>query len=192
MDHENRMATLMVEANPIERVESLQRLLDAEPLTTEEVEDACRALASEKSATVQALYWELLERTAPSALALDLALNCIMDPAAPNRSEAVRYLRFCFPDRLPGLIEAFRRDPDEDLRYQLSEFLRDSDIEGAVDMKIGMLTNASHARREALTSEIAELGNFRQLEELRRLDRLSGGNSVFAAAAQLLAARIDT
>ncbi len=81
------------------------------------------------------------------------------NPCAPNRGEAVRYLRLCFPDRLPGLLEAFARDPDEEMRYQLSEFLRDSDQEAAVGMKIGMLGNASPERQELLINEIAELGN---------------------------------
>jgi hypothetical protein len=43
--------------------------------------------------------------------------------------------------------------------------------------------------QESLVCEIAELGNLYHLEALRGLDQLSGGNSVFARAAALLAAR---
>jgi len=112
-----------------------------------------------------------------------------MNPSAPNRGEAIRYLRLCFPDRLPGLMDSFARDPDEDLRYQLSEFVRDSDPDAAVGMKIGMLKNASPAMQETLVNEIAEQGNLWHLEGLHGLDEMAGGNSPFARAAELLAKR---
>lgn len=115
-----------------------------------------------------------------------------MNPSAPNRGEAVRYLRICFPDRLPGLLEAFARDPDEEMRYQLSEFLRDSDQDAAVGMKIGMLGKASPEKQEVLIKEIAELGNLWHLEGLQGLDNLAGGRSVFARAAELLSKRTKT
>jgi hypothetical protein len=86
-------------------------------------------------------------------------------------------------------LDAFARDPDEELRYQLTEFVRDSDMEAAVGMKINMLKEASPALQESLVREIAELGNLNHLEALRGLDQLSGGNSVFGRAAELLAAR---
>ena len=85
---------------------------------------------------------------------------CIMNPTASNRGEAVRYLRKCFPDRLPALLEAFAKDADEELRYQLSEFLRDSDQDAAVGMKIGMLKTASPEKQEVLINEIAELATW--------------------------------
>ena len=114
-----------------------------------------------------------------------------MNPSCPNRGEAVRYLRICFPDRLPALQEAFAKDPDEELRYQLSEFLRDSDQDAAVGMKIGMLKNATPALRETLVKEIAELGNLFHLEALQGLHAVNGGgeDSPFARAASLLAKR---
>jgi hypothetical protein len=162
------------------------------PLPAGEIEDLCRVLAAETDPVERRRYWSLLQQSAPSSKALDLALDCIMNPSAPNRGEAVRYLRLCFPDRLPGLLDSFARDPDEELRYQLSEFLRDSDQEAAVGMKIGMLGKASPERQEVLINEIAELGNQWHLEGLNGLDNLSGGNSVFARAAQLLAKRTKT
>jgi len=188
MNQENRVAAI-VAAHPAERAESLRLLLDKAPLAPNEIDDVCHALAGEANPAMQTLYWRLLERSVPSSRPLDLALSCIMNPAALNRGEAVRYLRFCFPDRLPALLEAFARDPDEELRYQLSEFLKDSDVEAAVGMKIGMLADASTEKQEILIAEIAELGNLWHLEALRGLDQLSGGNSAFDRAAQLLAAR---
>ena len=189
MNQENRVAALVSQTASAQRTEAFERLLDAPPLTPAEVSDLCGSLSAETDRGVHRLFWKLLERSAPSAEALDLALNSIMNPAASNRGEAVRYLRFCFPDRLPALLDAFARDPDEELRYQLSEFVRDSDIEAAVGMKINMLQHASPAMQESLVREIAELGNLYHLEALRGLDQLSGGASVFARAAALLAAR---
>jgi predicted house-cleaning noncanonical NTP pyrophosphatase (MazG superfamily) len=189
MNHENRVAALVSQTASAERTEAFERLLDAPPLTPAETSDLCGFLAAETDRGAQGIFWKLLDRSAPSAQALDLALNGIMNPAASNRGEAVRYLRFCFPDRLPALLDAFARDPDEEVRYQLSEFVRDSDMEAAVGMKIKMLRQASPALQEKLVSEIAEFGNLNHLEALRGLDQLSGVHSVFARAAELLAAR---
>lgn len=162
---------------------------DATALPPSQIEALCRTLADETDPAKQRHYWRLLQQSAPSSKALDLALDSIMNPALPNRGEAVRYLRICFPDRLPGLLEAFARDPDEEMRYQLSEFLRDSDQDAAVGMKIGMLDKATPERQEQLIKEIAELGNLWHLEGLQGLDNLAGGNSVFSRAAELLAKR---
>ncbi len=189
MNHENRVAALVSQTASAQRIQAFERLLDAPPLSAAEVSDLCGSLSDEPDPGAQHLFWKLLDRSPPSAQALDLALNSIMNPAASNRGAAVRYLRFCFPDRLPALLAAFARDPDEELRYQLTEFLRDSDMEAAVGMKINMLKAASPALQESLVGEIAQLGNLNHLEALRGLDQLSGGNSVFARAAQLLAAR---
>jgi len=164
----------------------------ATPVPPAQIEALCHTLAAETDPAKQKFYWSLLQESAPSSKALDFALQSIMNPSAPNRGEAVRYLRLCFPDRLPGLLEAFARDPDEEMRYQLSEFLRDSDEEAAVGMKIGMLGNSSPARQEVLIQEIAELGNLFHLEGLHGLDNLAGGGSVFARAAELLAKRTNT
>ena len=167
-------------------------LPDVAPVLPNQIETLCRALAGEKDPTKQQKYWLLLQQSAPSSKALDFALTCLMNPDAPNRGQAVRYLHICFPDRLPGLLEAFSKDPDEDLRYELSEFLRDSDQDAAVGMKIGMLKNASPQREQILLHEIAELGNLFHLEGLQGLDMVAGGNSVFARAAELLTARTGT
>ena len=165
---------------------------DATPVPPSQIDNLCRTLAAETDPAKQRQYWSLLQQSAPSSKALDLALECIMNPCAPNRGEAIRYLRICFPDRLPGLLEAFARDPDEELRYQLSEFLRDSDQDAAVGMKIGMLGKASPEKQEALIKEIAELGNLFHLEALTGLDNLAGGDSVFSRAAALLSKRTKT
>ena len=89
-------------------------------------------------------------------------------------------------------MDSFARDPDENLRYQLSEFVRDSDPDAAVGMKISMLKNASPTMQETLIIEIAEQGNLWHLEGLHGLDKLAGGRSVFARAADLLARRTRT
>jgi hypothetical protein len=164
---------------------------DAVPVTPAQIEQLCSALAAEPDPVKQRHYWALLQQSAPSSKALDLALTCIMNPSAPNRGEAVRYLRICFPDRLPALHQAFAKDPDEDLRYQLSEFLRDSDQDAAVGMKIGMLKTATPAMQETLVKEISELGNLFHLEALQGLSAIAGGSndSPFARAASLLAQR---
>ena len=164
---------------------------DAAPLPPGEIERVCSALAADPDPVKQRQYWLLLQQSAPSSKALDLALATIMNPSAPNRGQAVRYLHICFPDRLPGLLEAFAKDPDEDLRYQLSEFLRDSDQDAAVGMKIGMLKTASPEMQEVLIPEIAELGSLVHLEGLHGLSLLAGGDqdSAFARAAKLLAQR---
>jgi hypothetical protein len=154
-----------------------------------DLDHLCRTLIDETDPTKQKHYWSLLQRSAPFSKALDFALQTIMTPSAPNRGEAVRYLRLRFPDRLPGLLDAFARDPDEELRYQLSEFVRDSDQDAAVGMKIGMLGKATSEKQELLIKEIAELGNLWHLEGLHGLDNLAGGNSIFARAAELLAKR---
>jgi len=159
------------------------------PVPPNQIEPLCHALASEQDPGLQRHYWSLLQQSPPSSKALDLALDSIMNPGAPNRGEAVRYLRLCFPDRLPGLMDSFARDPDENLRYQLSEFVRDSEPDAAVGMKIGMLKNASPAMQEVLVNEIAEQGNLWHLEGLQGLDELAGGHSAFARAAELLARR---
>jgi hypothetical protein len=164
---------------------------DVTPVPPAQVENICRTLAAETDRARQRHYWTLLQQSEPSSKALDLALNCIMNPSAPNRGEAIRYLHICFPDRLPGLLEAFAKDPDEDVRYQLSEFLRDSDQDAAVGMKIGILKTASSSMQETLIQEIAELGNLFHLEALQGLNTLAGGrdDSAFARAAELLAKR---
>jgi hypothetical protein len=167
-------------------------LTDTTSVPASQIENLCQTLAAETDPVQQRHCWNLLQHSAPSSKALDLALDCIMKPSAQNRGEAVRYLRICFPDRLPGLLEAFARDPDEELRYQLSEFLRDSDQDAAVGMKIGMLGQATPEKQELLIKEIAELGNLFHLEGLNGLDNLAGGDSVFARAAALLAKRTKT
>ncbi len=156
---------------------------------TSQIEQLCRALASEPDPAQQRHYWSVLQQSAPSSKALDLALDCLMNPRAANRGEAIRYLHLCFPDRLPGLLDSFARDPDEEVRYQLSEFVGDSDPDAAVGMKIGMLKNANASLQEILIQEIAEHGNLFHLEGLHGLDDLAGGHSVFARAAELLAKR---
>ena len=174
--------------NPVNQVP----VSDPTPVPPSQIENLCRTLAAETDPVKQRHHWSLLQQSAPSSKALDLALNCIMNPSAPNRGEAVRYLRICFPDRLPGLLEAFARDPDEGLRYQLSEFLRDSDQDAAVGMKIGMLSKATPKKQEVLIKEIAELGNLFHLEALNGLDNLAGSDSVFSRASALLAKRTKT
>jgi hypothetical protein len=164
---------------------------ESTPVPRGQIEEICRVLAAETDPTRQRHYWTLLQKGEPSSRALDLALSCIMNPSAPNRGEAVRYLRLCFPDRLPALLDAFAKDPDEQLRYQLSEFLRDADQDAAVGMKIGLLKNASPALQEKLIAEIAELGTLFHLEALQGLKELTGGGdqSAIARAADLLAKR---
>ena len=161
------------------------------PVPPGQIERLCEALTAETDPALQRRFWELLRESAPSSKALDLALNHIMNPSAPNRGEAVLYLRRCFPDRLPALQEAFSKDPDEDLRYELSEFLRDSDQDAAVGMKINMLRTASAPMQERLIAEIAELGSLVHLEALHGLNELAGGgtDSAFARAAELLSKR---
>jgi hypothetical protein len=177
--------------DPEKQIPSSDLPFDAAPLPPGEVERVCRALATEPDLVKQRQYWSLLQQSAPSSKALDLALATIMNPSAANRGQAVRYLHICFPDRLPGLLEAFAKDPDEDLRYQLSEFLRDSDQDAAVGMKIGMLKTASPEMQEVLIPEIAELGSLVHLEGLQGLSLLAGGDqdSAFARAAELMAKR---
>jgi hypothetical protein len=153
------------------------------------IDALCHTIAAETDPAMQGLYWKLLRQSAPSSKGLDLALQFIMNPSASNRGEAIRYLRVCFPDRLPGLLEAFARDPDEEVRYQLSEFLRDSDCEAAVGMKINMLGKASPERQEILIKEIGELGNLWHWEALNGLARMVDGESVFSRAAEQLAKR---
>jgi HEAT repeat protein len=162
-----------------------------EPVTAGQIEKLCQTLSAESDAARQRHYWVLLQRCAPSSKALDLALHCILNPAALHRGEAVRYLRLHFPDRLPALQEAFSKDPDEELRYQLSEFLRDSDQDAAVGMKINLLRTASPELQERLIGEIAELGSLMHLEALQGLNELMGGgaDSVFGRAAELLGRR---
>jgi hypothetical protein len=189
MNLENRVAALLAEPSSAGRSQAFEDLAIGCPLSPPEIADLCTALTLEADPSLRQIFWRLLERSTPSGKVLDLALNSIMDPAANDRGEAVRYLRFCFPDRLPALLEAFRRDPDEELRYQLTEFVRDSDIEAAVGMKIGMLPSASAEMADALVHEIAELGNLNHLEALRGLDQIEGGHSVFGEAARLLGAR---
>ncbi len=171
--------------------DSVNPVPDAVPVSPGEIETVCRSLAAEPDPAKQRQYWAVLQQSAPSSKVLDLALACIMNPTASNRGEAVRYLRKCFPDRLPALLEAFAKDPDEELRYQLSEFLRDSDQDAAVGMKIGMLKTASPEKQEVLINEIAELGNLVHLEGLHGLSAMGGDdrNSAFARAAELLSKR---
>ncbi len=165
---------------------------DTTPIPASQIASICQSLTAETDPAKQRVYWRRMQHSAPSSKALDLALQCITNPTAPNRGEAVRYLRSCFPDRLPALLEAFSRDPDEEMRYQLSEFLRDSDMDAAIGMKIGMLGKASAEKQQLLIHEIAENGNLFHLEGLQGLDTLAGGNSVFARAAELLSKRTKT
>jgi hypothetical protein len=189
MNQENRIPAAAVDPGNAHAAECGDFLTEVAPVSPAKIKAFCLALAAEADLVRQRAYWNLLRQSAPSSNALDLALQSIMNPNAPNRGEAVRYLRSCFPDRLPALLEAFARDPDEEMRYQLSEFLCDSDIEAAVGMKIGMLGNASREMQAVLIRQIGELGNLWHLEGLNGLDNLSGGNSVYARAAQLLAKR---
>ncbi len=160
------------------------------PVPASQIPRVCSLLLAESDPLRQKQYWSLLQTSAAASKALDLALDCVMNASAANRGEAVRYLRLHYPDRLPALLDIFSHDPDEEMRYQLSEFLRDTDQDAAVGMKIGMLGKASPEKQEVLVREIVELGNLWHLEGLHGLDAIHGGNSIFGRAADSLAKRI--
>lgn len=194
----NRIATIESKADTNARQEAYSKLLYSILTKTAatpnplESNTLARALRSEKDPLTQSFLWRLLTTAPADPPARDLALAALKDSNYPNRGDAMAYLQLRYPNLMPSLMSAYQDDPDPEVIYHLSEYMRVLDPQKSIDMKINLLPLIrSHELHDALLIDISEMGMHRHLEELQRRDREKEGGTVFGTAADMLRAKLE-
>lgn len=158
-----------VRLDTLRRIDDQLRTGTEPPLLQDEIRELGVALCNEREPLISETLWRIALQSTASESILEHAERALAESNVCNREYAFMYMTTLRPDRKTAMISHYRDDPDPEVRYQVAQLVRETDLVKGIDMMLNIYPEAkSHSLHDALCLEIIENGTQVHLNELRK------------------------